>query len=217
MKKSDIQEYVIAFLFTFAGGFCDAYTLIYRRGLFANMQTGNLVKFCISLADGSFEPMYFLPIICFLLGCLIAILVNKKKSHNIVLLIVMLALTIGCIFMPSTDTWNVACVCLLSVTGAIQFEAFHQCVKTTYTSTMCTNNRRLLMESTVEFASDKKNKRVFFFLGIILCFGLGAVISALIGKLITIYSISIVAGIYLAILIMLIVTRNKSQETTVNE
>ena len=94
MKKSNILEYVIAFLFTFAGGFCDAYTLIYRRGLFANMQTGNLVKFCISLADGSFEPMYFLPIICFLLGCLIAILVNKKKSHNIILLIVMLALTI---------------------------------------------------------------------------------------------------------------------------
>ena len=217
MKKSNILEYVIAFLFTFAGGFCDAYTLIYRRGLFANMQTGNLVKFCISLADGSFEPMYFLPIICFLLGCLIAILVNKKKSHNIVLLIVMLALTIGCIFMPSTDAWNVACVCLLSVTGAIQFEAFHQCVKTTYTSTMCTNNMRLLMESTVEFASDKKNKRVFFFLGIILCFGLGAVISALIGKLITIHSISIIAGIYLAILIMLIVVRNKLQEATVKE
>lgn len=217
MKKSNILEYIIASLFTFAGGFCDAYTLIYRRGLFANMQTGNLVKFCISLADGSFEPMYFLPIICFLLGCLIAIIVNKKKSHNIILLIAMLALTIGCIFIPNTDTWNVACVCLLSVTGAIQFEAFHQCVKTTYTSTMCTNNMRLLMESTVEFASDKKNKRVFFFLGIILCFGLGAVISALIGKLITIYAISIVAGIYLAILIMLIVTRNKSQETTVNE
>ena len=217
MKKSNILEYVIAFLFTFAGGFCDAYTLLYRRGLFANMQTGNLVKFCISLADGSFEPMYFLPIICFLLGCLIAILVNKKKSHNIILLIVMLVLTISCIFIPNTDTWNVACVCLLSITGAIQFEAFHQCVKTTYTSTMCTNNMRLLMESTVEFASDKKNKRVFFFLGITLCFGLGAVISALIGKAINIYSISVVAGIYLAILIMLMVTRNKSQETIVNE
>ena len=217
MKKSNILEYVIAFLFTFAGGFCDAYTLIYRRGLFANMQTGNLVKFCISLADGSFEPMYFLPIICFLLGCLIAILVNKKKSHNIILLIAMLALTIGSIFMPNTDTWNVACVCFLSVTGAIQFEAFHQCVKTTYTSTMCTNNMRLLMESTVDFASDKKNKRVFFFLGIILCFGLGAVISALIGKAITTYSISIVAGIYLAILVMLIVVRNKLQESTVKE
>ena len=209
MKKSSILEYVIAFLFTFAGGFCDAYTLIYRRGLFANMQTGNLVKFCISLADGSFEPMYFLPIICFLLGCLIAILVNKKKAHNIVLLIAMLALTIGSIFTPNTDTWNVACVCLLSVTGAIQFEAFHQCVKTTYTSTMCTNNMRLLMESTVEFASDKKNKRVFFFLGIILCFGLGAVISTLIGKAITTYSISIVAGIYLTILVMLLIIKQK--------
>ena len=217
MKKSNILEYIIAFLFTFAGGFCDAYTLLYRRGLFANMQTGNLVKFCISLADGSFEPMYFLPIICFLLGCLIAILVNKKKSHNIVLLIVMLVLTIGCIFIPSTDTWNVACVCLLSVTGAIQFEAFHQCVKTTYTSTMCTNNMRLLMESTVEFASDKKNKRAFFFLGIILCFGLGAVISALIGKTINIYSISVVAGIYLAILVMLIVTKSKIEQTPKNK
>ena len=211
MKKSNILEYVIAFLFTFAGGFCDAYTLIYRRGLFANMQTGNLVKFCISLADGKFELIYFLPIICFLLGCLFAILINKKKSHNVVLLIVMLAITLGCIFMPKADTWDVVCVCALSFSGAIQFEGFRECVKTTYTSTMCTNNMRLLMESTVDFVNDKKDKKVFFYLGIILCFGLGAAISALIGKAITTYSISIVTVIYLSILIMLIITKNKSQ------
>ena len=123
----------------------------------------------------------------------------------------MLALTIGSIFMPNTDTWNVACVCLLSVTGAIQFEAFHQCIKTTYTSTMCTNNMRLLMESTVDFASDTKNKRAFFFLGIILCFGLGAVVSALIGKIIATYSISIVAGIYIVILIFLLILKFRSE------
>ena len=209
MKKQAITQLIIAFLFTFCGGFCDAYTLINRGGLYSNMQTGNLVKFSIALGEGKFELMFFSPIIFFCLGILFAVLLNKKKKHNALILIIMLVISIASIFIPTGDTWNIVCVCALSVVGAMQFEAFNVCLTTNYTSTMCTNNMRLLMESTVEFASDKKNKRVFFFLGIILCFGLGAVISALIGKLITTYSISIVTVIYGAILIMLLLLNQK--------
>ena len=67
---------------------------------------------------------------------------------------------------------------------------------------MCTNNMRLLMENAVNFFDDKKNKKVFFFLSIILCFCLGAIISALISKALTAYTISIVAAIYLIIFIL---------------
>ena len=212
MKKQAIIQLTIAFLFTFCGGFCDAYTLINRGGLYSNMQTGNLVKFSIAIADGRFELMFFLPIVFFCLGILFAVLINRKKKHNLLILIIMLVISIASIFVPTGDTWNIVCVCALSVAGAMQFEAFNVCLTTSYTSTMCTNNMRLLMENAVNFFSDKKNKKVFFFLAIILCFALGALISAIISKSITTYSICIVSAIYVAILIILLINKAEPKE-----
>ena len=212
MKKQAITQLIIAFLFTFCGGFCDAYTLINRGGLYSNMQTGNLVKFSIALGEGKFELMFFLPIIFFCLGILFAVLLNKKKKHNALILIIMLVISIASIFIPTGDTWNIVCVCALSVVGAMQFEAFNICLTTNYTSTMCTNNMRLLMENAVNFFSDKKNKKVFFFLTIILCFAIGALISALLSKAITTYAICVVSAIYVAILIILLVNKDKPIE-----
>ena len=212
MKKQAIIQLIIAFLFTFCGGFCDAYTLINRDGLYSNMQTGNLVKFFIALGEGKFELMYFLPIIFFCLGILFAVLLNKKKKHNALILIIMLVISIASIFIPTGDTWNIVCVCALSVVGAMQFEAFNVCLTTNYTSTMCTNNMRLLMENAVNFFSEKKNKKVFFFLTIILCFAIGALISALLSKAINNYAICVVSAIYVAILIILLVNKDKPIE-----
>ena len=62
-KKEIIIEYITAFTLTFIGGFTDAYTLIYRGGIFSNMQTGNLVKFVIGLSNLKFEIIYLIPII----------------------------------------------------------------------------------------------------------------------------------------------------------
>ena len=212
MKKQAIIQLTIAFLFTFCGGFCDAFTLINRGGLYSNMQTGNLVKFSIAIADGRFELIFFLPIVFFCLGILFAVLINRKKKHNLLILIFMLVISIASIFIPTGDTWNIVCVCALSVVGAMQFEAFNVCLTTNYTSTMCTNNMRLLMKNAVNFFSDKKNKRVFFFLAIILCFALGALISALISKAITTYSICVVSAIYVAILIILLINKAEPKE-----
>ena len=68
------------------------------------------------------------------------------------------------------------------------------------------------MENAVNFFSDKKNKKVFFFLTIILCFALGALISALISKAITTYSICVVSAIYIAILIILLINKAEPKE-----
>lgn len=82
---------------------------------------------------------------------------------------------------------------------------------------MCTNNMRLLVENAVGFVKDKKNKTVFFFLSVILVFGSGAAVSVLSGKGMHEYSITIISGIYLVILVLLLLSKfmdkKENQET----
>ena len=68
MNKKNLVSLITALLLTFAGGFVDAYTFIYRGGVFATMQTGNLIKLFVNLTNGVFKLIYLLPIIVFLIG-----------------------------------------------------------------------------------------------------------------------------------------------------
>ncbi|MBP5574220.1 MAG: DUF1275 domain-containing protein [Bacilli bacterium] len=129
MKKSNIISLISALLLTFAGGFVDAYTFIYRGGVFATMQTGNLIKFFISLVNGSFQLMFLLPIIVFIGGCIIAALLKDNKYQSPITLISLLVVFIAAGFCPQTEAWNIVCVCLLSLVGAMQFESFRHCFR----------------------------------------------------------------------------------------
>ena len=73
------------------GGFCDGYTYITRSGMFSYMQTGNLIKFCIALANGNFEIAYLIPIVVFCLGCVAAIFLNKVKYYTYITTFLLLA------------------------------------------------------------------------------------------------------------------------------
>ena len=203
MKKSNILEYVIAFLFTFAGGFCDAYTFIYRGGTFANMQTGNLIKFFIALVSTEFKIAFLLPIIVFIIGCLIAALLRKCKYQSHIALISLFVIYIVSGFCPQTEACNIVCVCLLSLVGAMQFEAFRRCLEYRYTSTMCTNNMRLLAVSVAE----KKFDKTLLYIAIIVVFSIGVISGALLGKVMGVYSISPIAAVYLMVLILQLVTK----------
>lgn len=203
MNKKNAVSLISALLLTFAGGFCDAYTFICRGGTFANMQTGNLIKFFIALINGEFKLALFLPIIVFIVGCLIAALLRKCKYQSHIVLISLLVIYVAAGFCPQTEVWNIVCVCLLSLVGAMQFEAFRRCLEHRYTSTMCTNNMRLLAVSVAE----KKFERTLLYGVIIVVFSVGVVIGVLLGKAMDIYSISPIAAIYLIVLILQLVTK----------
>lgn len=203
MNKKNIVSLVTAFLLTLAGGFIDAYTFIYRGGVFATMQTGNLIKFFISLTNGEFKLMYSLPIIVFLIGCIIAVLLGKNKYQSHIALICLFITSITAGLCPQTEVWNIVCVCLLSLTGAMQFEAFRRCLAYRYTSTMCTNNMRLLGKS----IANRKYSEVLVYAMIIITFALGIVFGVLLGKAIDIYSVMPIASIYLIVLIIELITK----------
>lgn len=211
-KKDTFIEILIASLLAFSGGFCDGYTLLYRGGLFSNMQTGNLVKFVIALANGSFELIYFLPIVVFCLGIALATILNKNKDRSIIVLILMTTIFIGSGFLPNTDISNIICICILSITGAMQYQTFRKCKEIYYSSTMCTNNMRLMSEGIVKFIDNKKDKRFLFFILIIFVFSLGVLVSAFLGKAFNYYTISFLSIISATIIVLRLIFKKKEIE-----
>ena len=208
MKRNICTQLTIAFLITFMGGFCDGYTLLCRGGMFSYMQTGNLIRFCIALANGSFEYGFLIPIVCFCLGCILSILIKKYKYYTHVTLISLIAAFIGCGFCPIDHGWNIAVVSILSFVGAMQFQVFNKCLNINYTSTMCTNNMRLFSNN----IAHKNLKMALFYFAVILSFAIGVVISVFVTKAMNAYAIAPSASIFLIILIILLVTKNEVTE-----
>ena len=203
MNKRNIISIISAVLLTFAGGFTDSYTFIHRGAVFATMQTGNLIKFFISLTNGEFKLMFVLPIAFFILGGVIAVLLRKCKYQAHIVLISLIVSYVFAGLCPKNDAWDIVSVCILSIVGAMQFEAFRVCLGYRYTSTMCTNNMRLLSTGIAE----GKWKTVLLYASIIATFIIGIVIGVLVGKAMTTYSIIPITGIYLAVLLMFIFTK----------
>lgn len=202
MNKRNIISIVTALLLTFTGGFTDAYTFIYRGGIFATMQTGNLIKFFINITNGEFKLAFLLPIIFFIIGCVIAGLLRKCKYQAHIALISLIVIYVVAGLCPKTEVWDIVSVSLLSIVGAMQFEAFRRCLGYRYTSTMCTNNIRLLSVNIAE----GKGKVIAIYASIIATFIIGVVIGVLVGKGMEMYSIIPLTGIYLAVLLMFIIS-----------
>ena len=212
MKKESIVQIIVALLLTFCGGFCDTYTFVTRGGVFAFMQTGNLIKFCIALVNNqTFELMFFLPILFFVLGCILAALFHKCKYQYVFTLGVLFLSYLGCGFCPQNYEWNLVCVCILSIIGAMQFEAFRHCLNYYYTSTMCTNNMRLFSESLVE----RNKEKVLFYLSIILMFVVGCLVGVVTSKAMGIYSLCPFSSIYLIVLVAELIMKIKKNELNI--
>lgn len=204
MKRKIALQLTTAFLFTFMGGFCDGYTYLTRGGMFSYMQTGNLIKLCISIANGSFEVIFLIPIIAFCLGCIAIVFLSKYKYYTYITTILLLASFVSCSFCPNEYVWNIVCVSTLSFVGAMQFQAFNKCLDFHYTSTMCTNNMRL-------FSTNLANKnfvKAMFYLAITLSFALGVIISVFIIKALDNYALAPSASIFVIILILLFVNKD---------
>ena len=212
MKKNILIPLFSAFLLTFCGGFCDSYSYIYRGKLFATMQTGNLIKFFISLAEGNFDITLLLPICFFVLGCLIAALINKHKDYSNIMLILLFATYLAAGFLPYDTVWNCVCVCALSFASGIQFQAFRKCLTLGYTSTMCTNNLRLFSESIAQ----ANWKNMVFYISIIFFFIVGCVVAIFLGKGLEYYSISPISSIFIVVIVLNLIFKNSQEPLTGN-
>ena len=144
------ESFSVAALLALAGGLLDAYSYLFRGGVFANAETGNMVLMGIRLMEGDWRTAlgYLIPILAFTLGILVAELLRHREPakrgwfhwRQHVLLVEILVVTVAA-FLPqgglnSTVNSMVAFVC------ALQVESFRTVRGNPYASTMCTGNLR---------------------------------------------------------------------------
>lgn len=149
------QRLRVAFLLALVGGYLDAYTYVERGGVFANAQTGNIVKLGLALADGASEQYlsYLAPIASFALGLLVALSIREllerrgiRLVRRSVLLVEMVALAlVGLI--PLGAELDIVANCLVSFVAAMQYETFGTFRGEVIVTTMSTGNLRKLVDN----------------------------------------------------------------------
>jgi Predicted membrane protein len=172
------------------GGFLDAYTYIFRGGVFANAQTGNMVLMGISFSKGDFikSGLYFIPIFAFFLGIVTTEYLKRRFSntdfiswqHITLGIEACMLLIIG--FIPR-QTVDLAVNTAVSFVCSLQVNSFRNVKGEPYATTMCTGNLRSGAEQLCRFLFDKKQvslmKSLRYF-AVILAFCCGAAAGAVI-------------------------------------
>ncbi len=179
------QRMRVAYLLTMVGGFLDAYTYVERGGVFANAQTGNIVKLGISLANDAHDQylFYFIPICAFAMGLISAKLIeeilNRRRLRLVrrcVLAAEIVSLGIAGI-MPTGTQWNALANSVVSFVAAMQYETFKTFRGEAIVTIMSTGNLRKCVDNLfdgIAYRDVHKLRLAAIFLSIIVTFGAGA-------------------------------------------
>ncbi len=179
------QRMRVAYILTLVGGYLDAYTYFIRGGVFANAQTGNIVKLGIALANGARDKylFYLVPICAFALGLVCALSIKEvlerrqiRLVRRSILIIEMAVLAIvGTI--PLGEGWDMLANSLVSFVAALQYETFTTFRGEAIVTTMSTGNLKKIVDALfagVVHHDRDKLRRAGIFVSIIATFTCGA-------------------------------------------
>ena len=187
MKKSDqmSESKRLTLVLAASGGLMDAYTYIFRGGVFANAQTGNILLLGVNLSEGNYQKAlhYFFPVTAFALGIILAELIRYFCVEGGILHWRQLTVLLECIilffvgFLP--EKYNLPANALVSLTCGIQVESFRKVDGNASATTMCIGNLRSGTQAFCDFlftGNEKCLLKGMIYYGIILAFTLGAVL-----------------------------------------
>ena len=175
-------------LLTMSGGLQDAYTYINRGGVFANAQTGNIVRMSENLLEWDLPGFlsYLFPVLAFALGVFVSeeFRVRSKGDSKLhwrqhVVIVEILILFISAFIPHKLDDLANA---MISFSCAMQVQAFKKVHGFAYASTMCIGNLRSGTEALHEYIVTKDKKfrsKAFEYFGMITIFAIGAGIGTL--------------------------------------
>ena len=179
------QRMRVAYILTVVGGFLDAYTYFERGGVFANAQTGNIVKLGIALADGARDHylFYLAPICSFVLGLMVALGIKELLERRQIRLVrrsILLAEMVGLAIVgliPLGEEWDKLANCIVSFVAAMQYETFTTFRGEAIVTTMSTGNLRKFVDALfvgVVRHDRRRLRRAGIYLSIIAAFTFGA-------------------------------------------
>lgn len=185
-KRGQISESRrLALLLAISGGLMDAYTYIFRGGVFANAQTGNILLLGVSLSEGNYQKSlhYLFPVIAFAFGIVLSEIIRHYCSQDCRFHWRQLTVLTECIilflvgFFP--QAYNLPANSLVSFACGIQVESFRKVKGNASATTMCIGNLRSGTQALCDFIFTRDNNCLFkgmTYYGIILAFTLGAVL-----------------------------------------
>lgn len=186
------EKIIIGALLGIVGGFLDAYTYVCRGEVFANAQTGNIVRLSLNIFEGNWDLVltYFLPIVCFTIGIFLADYLRYyfNKSEGLLLkifywrqLVLLLEICLLVLISFMSQDFNHLVTMTISIICGMQVETFRKFEGNTGTTTMCTGNLRQGTENICDYVHERdrkylKNAAVYF--GLICFFSLGVMFGA---------------------------------------
>lgn len=195
MKEKYLQKsesFGLAILLAIVGGFLDAYTYCCRDQVFANAQTGNIVRVGITLANGEYMKTlrYTIPILAFIAGVLVAMYMrnhyNTKFHWRQIVLFFEAIIIVVVGFVPMNNIFNILTNIMISFLCAMQAESFRKVLGKPFSSTMCTGNLRSASECLYHVLTQKDHHlliNMLHYIFIIIAFVSGAFIGCYFTKL----------------------------------
>ncbi len=229
MKKvSQISESIqLGIILAFAGGFMDAYSYLWRDEVFANAQTGNMLLFGVYLSNGDVRRAirYLLPVCAFALGIFIADFVRSGFTKTDIVhwrqisVLVEAFILFGVSFMPRSV--NLAANCLTSLACGIQVESFRKILGNGIATTMCIGNLRSATQNIFDFFDKGEKESAYkgmLYLGIIICFVIGAVVGNKCIRVLGGHAIAVASGfLIVSFFVMFIDLEKKNQQADIRK
>lgn len=208
-----------ALLLTLANGFLDAYTYVTRGGVFANVQTGNVILFAIDVSQARLAAAFahVWPLLAFIAGVALAAHIKSGRADVIVphplrwtmaVQAVVLAI-IGSV--PGSVPHSYVTV-PISFLAAVQIGLFRNIGDLAYLPVATTGNMMRFVEAGYDGFVEKSRdgRRAFGVYGaLIVAFSGGAVIGALISGAFGVHAIWVPAAILAVTLLLFIVDESR--------
>lgn len=147
------ETLTVGLLLALAGGALDAYTFIFRGGVFANAQTGNIALLGISVAGRNWLAIAhnLVPVAAYFAGVFLTEVFKRKFSRKgffrweyiILLCEIVILFILG--FVPSSAS-PMLCTVPISFVCSLQTNSFRKLRGSAYATTMCTGNLRSAAE-----------------------------------------------------------------------
>ena len=218
------QTFAAAVLLTLAGGCLDAYTYYARGGVFANAQTGNIIKLGLRIGEARFDECvrYLIPIAAFILGTLTVLAIEnafqKRKIRYIrrAVLTAEIASFAAAAFVPAGSETDIIANTLVSFGCAMQMQAFRSFGGEAFATTVSTGNLRKAVEYLYKGMHSKKTEdfaSAVRYIIIVSVFIGGVILGAVITPLLGAYSSLVPAGILAAALVLISVRYRQILQT----
>jgi uncharacterized membrane protein YoaK (UPF0700 family) len=209
-----------AALVTAASGFLDAYTFLARGGVFANVQTGNVVLFFIDLSERHFAECleHVWPIVAFLLGVTLATHVKTGKLDHLVRYplrwtVVVHVLTLAIIGFIPDSVPNLYVTVPIAFMGAMQLELFRSVGDLNYMVVATTGNMMRMVDTAYSVITTKsQTSRNAFrtYRNVTFSFSVGAATGAFATQWLGVHAIWL-ASVFLAVTLAFFVLDERGQ------